>query len=140
MTDELEVLAPSGASVTYRNETIDVLPLTIGVLPKLVRMARPVIDTLMTADIEGDDPAKFAEVLLNMIEAHGEQLYVAAALCVDRPEEFIARGDLAEFLDLAKAIFEVNRDFFAQRLGPLLADRMGAAKASAGTGQTASSS
>jgi hypothetical protein len=51
----------------------------------------------------------------------------------------VSRGNPAEFLALAVAVFEVNRDFFVQTLAPLLAGLLQKAKAS-GDGKTRSSS
>lgn len=140
MADELEVLEPTGSSVAYRDETIDVRPLTIGQIPKLVRMARPVIDEILKLEnLEGlqDDDGEFVTILFDLIEKHGEAMYEAAALCIEKPVAWVAGGNVAEFVDLARKVIEVNRDFFVQKLGPLLAGR---AKLNAGNGQTALSS
>jgi len=140
MTDQLEVLEPSGSSVMYGGERIEVLPLTIGQLPKIVRLARPVIDSLMAMD-ESAGEAEMVAMLMDMLDKHGEAMFGAVALAVDKPEEFIAKGKLDEFVDLAKAVYEVNRDFFAQKLAPLLAGRVASpAKPGRGAGKTASRS
>ena len=127
MTDALEVLEPAGSSVTYRGERIEVKPLTIGQLPKLVRTARPVVNAVLALqslpeDSEGDD---FIDLLLTLIGDHGEAVYAAAALCISRPTAWVEEGALDEFVVLAKALVEVNRDFFVQRLAPLLASQGG---------------
>lgn len=65
MTDDLEVLEPSGSSVTVRDEVLDLKPLTIGQLPKLVRTARPVIDALFA--IAGDPNSTFVDDTINAV-------------------------------------------------------------------------
>ncbi len=140
MSDPLDVLEPSGSSVKYRSEIIEVTPITIGQLPKLVRTARPVINAVLALqslpeDTEADG---FVDLVVDLLADHGEALYQAAAICIGKPAEWVAGGGLDEFVVLAKAVIEVNRDFFLRRLGPLLGSRVGAL--SSGVGQTPSSS
>jgi hypothetical protein len=134
MTDALDVLEPSGSSVTYRGELIDVKPLTIGQLPKLVRTARPVINAVLALqtlpdDADGDG---FVDLLVGLVADHGEAIYQAAAICIGKTPEWVAGGDLDEFVVLAKALVEVNRDFFVQKLGPLLGSQGGSLLSGAG--------
>lgn len=143
MSDELEVLAPSGASVPYRGETIDVLPLEIGMIPEVVRIARPVLQKIFAA--VGDDAAiaedQLIDLVLDLVENNSEQVFAAVAICTGREVSVIKRGQIDEFVLLAKKVFEVNRDFFLQKLVPLLGGR--AAKwlrERTGVGQTPSSS
>jgi len=141
MTDELEVLEPSGSSVTYRGEVLDIKPLTIGALPKLVRTARPVIDAILALDnLPAEDSPEMAGLVMDLIENHSEQVFVAAAICIGKPAEWVEGGGIDEFVTLAKKVFEVNHDFFVLRLGPLLADRAAKPEKSTGPGPTASSS
>jgi hypothetical protein len=119
-TDNMESLEPSGSSVTYGSETIEVTPLRIGALPKIVRTARPVIESLMTQDIEGMDEAGMVRILLDTLEHHGEALYAGVGLCVGKPATFIENGDAEEFIRLALKVWEVNRDFFVLKVAPLL--------------------
>lgn len=127
MTDALEVLEPAGSSVTYRGERIEVRPLTIGQLPKLVRTARPVVNAVLALQSlpEDSDSDGFIDLLLNLIGDHGEAVYAAAAHCIDRPVDWVSKGALDEFVVLAKALVEVNRDFFVQKLAPLLGSQGG---------------
>lgn len=140
MTATLEVLEPSGSSVSYRGETVEVRPLTIGQLPKLVRTARPVINAVLSLQSLPDDTetTAFVDLIVDMLADHGESIYQAAAICIGKPVDWVADGELDEFVQLAKAVIEVNRDFFVQRLGPLLANR--ANNPATGGGLTRSSS
>ena len=137
MTGALDVLEPEARAVQYQGERLEIQPLTIGMLPKFVRLARPVIDALIDADLaqlrDGDE----LDVLLDLVVDHGEASFAAAALVTGKPQAWIESGDPAEFVELATAIFEVNRDFFIQKLAPLLAGR---ARPSPGSGAMPSSS
>lgn len=142
MTDDLDILDPAPAAVTYRGERLEIRPLQVGQLPALVRSARPVLDAITAADTlpEAGDPA-LVPLLLDLVENHGERVFEAAALCIDRPVDWVAKGQLDEFVTLASTVIEVNRDFFVRRLGPLLAGRAAGASAPvSGAGPTASSS
>ncbi|MES7591061.1 hypothetical protein U6Y30_12265, partial [Cutibacterium acnes] len=46
-TDALDVLDPAGETVPFQGDRVEVRPLTIGQLPRFVRTARPVIDTVL---------------------------------------------------------------------------------------------
>lgn len=147
MTDELEVLEPTGVAVEFRGESVEITPLTVGHLPRLVRMARPVIDALMALDPEAldkvaavgaDSDADQLGVVFDLVGEHGDAVIDAAAFCSGRNRDWVAGGDLAEFIALVRAVIGVNRDFFTRKLGPLLASQ---AKARAiGAGPTRSSS
>lgn len=142
-SDGLDVLAPSGASVTYRGEDIAVSPIKIGAIPAIVRSARPVIDALFdNGGVPASGSTDELSLLLTLIGDHGDGVFAAVALCIDRDEAWVRKGDAAEFYELAKTILQVNRDFFIRRLAPLLGGRAAelASLLSSGDGKTPSSS
>lgn len=139
MIDAFDVLESQAIVVGCRGEKLEIRPLTVGQLPKLVRAARPVIDAVLALDAlpDEDDDGALVDLVLDLVEHHGESVVAAVSICTGKSEDWIEGADLAEFVELAQKIFEVNRDFFVQRLGPLLAARAGT---EAGAGPTASSS
>lgn len=143
MHNDLDVLAPAGASVKYRGEQLEILPLTVGQLPRMVRVARPLIDAVLEMDsLPGDDDnGELLTLVLDLVDKHGEAAFEAAAVATGKPREWIEGGDLADFVSLAKTVFEVNRDFFGLKLAPLLAGRAAnGARPANGGGLTPSSS
>lgn len=136
-SDDLEVLEPAPTEVSYRGERLEIQPLTIGQLPKFVRIARPVIDMLLDADLDSLAAGADVDLMMDLIDKHGEKVFDAAALITGKPRDWIEGGDPAEFIALALKFVEVNRDFFTRKLAPLLAAR---AKPSSGDGETVSSS
>lgn len=140
MSDALEVLEPAGSSVVFRGEAVEVKPLTVGKVPAIVRLARPALGALMTVQsLQGDiNGQQFVDVLVGLVAEHGDAITHAVALAVDLPPDKVANADIDEFVVLATKVFEVNRDFFARRLAPLLRAR--AAAPAAGDGRTPSSS
>lgn len=135
--EELDVLEPQGNAVTYLGERLEIKPLTIGQLPKFVRIARPVIDALLDANLEDMAAGGDVALVMDMIDKHSDQVFEAAALVTGRDRAWLESGDPAEFIELASTVVAVNRDFFTQKLAPLLAAR---ARKSNGIGPTASSS
>lgn len=121
-SDEMEVLAPASASVSYGDEVIAVQPMAIGVIPLVVRELRPVINAVRSGS--GDVGALELEInaglIMDLVVDHADALFTAVALCVGRPREEIVAGNPAEFVELTLKIVEVNRDFFTQRIAPLL--------------------
>jgi hypothetical protein len=144
ITDSMEVLAPSGASVTYRGEKLDVRPVEVGTIPSILRTSRKVIDALFDQpQLPAGGSDDELTMLLNLITNHGEEVISTAALCVNKPEEWVKKGDAAEFFELARTILQVNRDFFIQKLAPLLGGRaaeLASLMQVSGAGQTPSSS
>ena len=144
MTDDVSVLEPSGSSVPYQGRVIDVRPIKVGQVPAIVRAARPVIDAVLALESlpDGNDAA-LVDVLLDLLGNHGDAVFVAAALFTGEPEDVLREGDIDEFIRLATAVIGVNRDFFAQRVAPLLKERAAAVRAaglSNGAGPIPSSS
>lgn len=130
--DDLDVLEPAAVEVAYRGERLQVRPLTIGAVPRLIRAARPITDALMEAPWlrgEGGEGA-FVQGVMDLLEQHADDACRAVAVCMDRDVEWVQGGDFAEFFELASGVLEVNRDFFtrriASRLGGLLAMARGA--------------
>lgn len=136
-SDELEVLEATPSVVEYQGQRLELQPLTIGQLPKFVRIARPVINALLDTDLDKLAEGADVDLLLDLIDQHGDKVFDAAAMVTGKPRDWLEAGDIAEFIALAQAIVAVNRDFFTRKLAPLLAGR---AKPSSGNGPTASSS
>ena len=140
--DDLDVIDPAALGVAYRGERLEVRPLTIGMVPSVVRAARPVMAALFSLDdVEANaDDVSGAEALLlmDLVEQHTDAVCAALAIAVDRDRDWIAGGALPEFMVLLESVIEVNRDFFGQLLASLLGGR--AARKVHGGGPTASSS
>jgi hypothetical protein len=140
-TNDLDILDPAPVEVLYRGERLEIRPLTVGQIPKVVRLARPIIDELLAADLDGTggDGGDIVDLVLRMVSDHGEAAMQAAAVLTGRPVDWIEGGNAAEFALLARAVYEVNRDFFGQALAPLLSGWTGAAyRSGSGDGPTSS--
>ncbi len=122
--EDLDVIAPAPRAVDYRGERLEIQPLTIGAVPRLVREVRPLLDALLDSDVEALADNDDLGPLLALVADHGERVFTAAAIATGRPVAWIADGNPAEFITLARTVIEVNRDFFTQSVAPLLASLM----------------
>lgn len=140
MTDALDAIAPADTPVQYRGERLEIQPLVVGAVPKIVRLARPVIDEVLKLEaIPDEQSGDMVDLAMNLVDQHSDALFAAVALAIGKPREWVEGGDIGEFTDLCIALVKVNRDFFVRRLGPLLAERARARQGS-GAGPTPSTS
>ncbi|WP_396616800.1 hypothetical protein ACHZ97_04280 [Lysobacter soli] len=138
--DELDVLEPTGMTVSFRGERLEVRPLTLDKLAGIVRAARPLLTALVALEdkvADADDNVAL-DCLLTLLEEHSEGAAAVVAIAVGRERADIAAGELPEFMQLAQAVIEVNRDFFGRLLVSLQGGR--AVRRASGAGLTRSNS
>lgn len=109
--NDLDILDPTGRNVMVGGRTVSVVPLTIGQLPRFVRAIQPAAPLLA-----GDTDINW----LPLVAEHGEALIAAAAVATGIEPKDIEALAPDEFVLLCGAIFEVNCDFFVQRLAPAM--------------------
>ena len=138
----LEVLESPSTGVLFRGERLEIRPLTIGQIPRLLRAAQPVVDAIIDSQVLASDSSDdgLLGFVMTLLGEHGEAVIEALAIITGKPTEHIADGDLAESAELAMKVAKVNRDFFDQRLGPLLRRALNGEAAADGTGSTLSRS
>lgn len=110
MTDE-HVIEPESRTVLLDGEPLQVKPVTVGRLPRFLRAIKPVLATMQGEEL--DLFAAFAD--------HGEQVIEALSIATGLPVARIEVLELDAALDLARAVIEVNLDFFARRVTPAIA-------------------
>lgn len=110
-TDPLAVLPPVPVEIRVADQTITLTPLVLGELPAFAKAIQP-----FTADlaIEPD--------WLRILGGHGDSMIEAMAISSRQSREWIAGLALDEAVCLAQALFEVNADFFIQRVVPKLGE------------------
>lgn len=127
----LDVIAPEGQQVTLASgRTITAKPITLGQLPRFVKAIRPAFGALVAlvpassspeAGGQGADPGLDPVELLTAYADHGEAINEAVCIVTGEPREVIEALNLEDALAVLRAVWEVNSDFFAQRVLPLLA-------------------
>lgn len=105
--DEINILVPETVELDIAGERIEVTPLRLGEFPAMLKAVRPFATQL---DSEPD--------WLSLLTEHGEALLDALAVACRRSREWVDALALDEALNLATAVFEVNADFFVQRVAP----------------------
>jgi len=123
VTNDVDVLAPASTSVQCQGEQVVVAPLKVGVIPQVIRELRPIIQRLRPQGGEeglGDLEISMG-LVLDLLEHNAGNLFAAVGLCVGKAPQFVEACDPAELLQLVLTVVEVNRDFFTERLAPLLA-------------------
>lgn len=97
-------------------ETVRVRPLKFLELIRSTKHLVPILESLdKVTDAEGVSGVK--ELLLTAPEAMLE----IAVICTDKPKEWFATLEADDGFEVFIAVYEVNHDFFVQRLGPKLA-------------------
>ena len=115
--DEINILVPETLELDIAGEHIEVTPLRLGEFPTMLKAVRP-----FAAQLEA------APDWLSLLAEHGEALLDSLSIACRRPREWVDGLALDEALKLAAAVFEVNADFFVQRVAPNvteLAERIG---------------
>lgn len=109
--DTFAALPPVPVTLVIGGERLDLTPLKVGDVPAFARAVQPVAASLSASP---DWLALLAE--------HGEAVIDAVAIASRRPPEWVTNLALDDAVRLAEAVFEVNADFFIQRVLPSLTE------------------
>lgn len=112
---ELEAIVAEPRIVRAAGRDIAVRPLTPRQLPRFIAAIRPLQGALAGRSLDELAGAGLVELAAE----HAEAVIAAVAIATRQDEAVIGDElDLAELLDLAAAVIEVNADFFARRVVP----------------------
>ena len=109
--DTFAALPPVPVTLVIGGERLELTPLKVGDVPVFARAVQPVAASLSASP---DWLALLAE--------HGEAVIDAVAIASRRPPEWVTNLALDDAVRLAEAVFEVNADFFIQRVLPSLTE------------------
>ena len=118
MTD-LNAFPPEPVIIEIAEEALEITPIKVGEISRILVAIKSFADLLTVDDIDW----------IAVITQHGEQLLAAMAIAARKPQAWIDGLSLDEAVLLATTLFEVNSDFFVQRVAPALqasADRINA--------------
>lgn len=126
---DLEVLFPV-RQVRAGGELLDLKPFTFGQIQRAAKLLQPVAAAVQTAGIfsarneAGDIQFRLAPDwplhIVELLAAGGGDLVAFVAFASGKPRDWVEAMAIDEGVVLTKAIFELNADFFAQRVLPLL--------------------
>lgn len=133
---DLDILAPEPRTVSVRGGAVvvSVLPFYFGQWPRAIRLFRPVVEAVRAAGIAGFNGTEMALaadwplLLPRVMDEAGEALIEFVAYAINKDEDQAAQKKRAWFdtldgddgIAITKAVFEVNGDFFARRIAPML--------------------
>jgi hypothetical protein len=107
MSEDLKALFP-GQEVVAGGETIVVSPFVFGQLPKVAKCFASIKSVIEDGN------------LIEIASAGGEDLLALLCLAANKPRAWFDKLPSDEGLNLMAAVIQVNRDFFVQRMSPVL--------------------
>lgn len=112
---EFDAFGSQSTNLTIADETLAISPLRIGEIPKILSAIKPFSNKLMEDQIDW----------LGIVTQYGDNLLAAIAIAARKPHDWVEALSLDEAITLATALFEVNIDFFVQRVVPTLKQAAG---------------
>lgn len=85
----------------------------IGQIPKFTRIIRPIVPEVSGKNLDQN-------TILDLIADHGESIIEAVAVATNLPINTVQLIDPDDFVDIVFLVIEVNADFFAKRLAPMM--------------------
>lgn len=117
--DDVDVLDPAARDVALTGRpSVRLRPITAGQLPRFLRAVRPILAAV--AATKADEGVSPEIQLIDLYVDHGEAINAAVAIATGLPLEEVEALPLDDAMRLAIAVWEVNQDFFGQRVIPLL--------------------
>lgn len=123
---DLQTLFPGREVPLSTGETISLAPFFFGQWPRAIKLFRPVTEAVQAAGIAGfssagltlapDWPLRLPQVM----DEAGEALLAFVAFATGKPREFFDTLGGDDGIALTRAVFEVQGDFFVQRIAPML--------------------
>ena len=119
--NDLDILFP-GVKVSARGEEITVEPFKVKQWTAAIKIVRDIMPTVQKHTV--GDRVNMAALMLDA----ADPVLDLVALGVRKPRAWIDEADADEAIELAKAVFELNRDEFLKKILPLLGSLLPAAK------------
>ncbi len=108
--DDFASFPPQPQSLEMAGDTLSLTPIRVGEVPPLLAAIKPIAPHLVNGDPDW----------LALLTEHGDAILDALAIAARRPREWVEALSLDDAVQLATALFEVNVDFFVQRVVPAI--------------------
>jgi len=108
--DDFATFPPQPQSLEIAGDTLALTPIRVGEVPALLAAIKPIAPHLVNGDPDW----------LALLTEHGDAILDALAIAARRPREWVEALSLDDAVQLATALFEVNVDFFVQRVVPAI--------------------
>lgn len=107
---DFNAFPPEPVILHIAHEELEITPIKVGEIPRILVAIKSFAELLMVDEIDW----------VAVITQHGEQLLAAMAIAARKPQAWIDALSLDDAVVLATTLFEVNSDFFVQRVAPAL--------------------
>lgn len=107
--DALDKLIAKDRIKTINGKEIAIRPFKMKALPEVVRAAQPIVHLIMMKDKLD---------ITNLVLMYSEECLTLTAVLADEPRAFIDELSIDEGIELFIDLFEVNLDFFIQKVLP----------------------
>jgi len=108
--NDFDAFPPTPQPLEVAGVELPITPIRIGEVPALLAAVRPFAHQLVDGDPDW----------LGLLADHGDALITAIAVASRRPKEWVESLAMDDAIRLATALFEVNADFFVQRVVPTI--------------------
>lgn len=115
MSNELNLLFPAGKQISIRDENLTIKPFKFGELPKVFKCIEPLTASMakMVAD-RNTSPQAIAMLL----SEGGDSVLDLMVIGAKKDRTWIDDLEIDEGVEVLTSIFEVNADFFIQKVLP----------------------
>lgn len=107
---DFDAFPPAPQSLEIAGIALEITPIRVGEIPALLAAVRPFAHRLVDGEPDW----------LELLADHGEALIKAIAVASRQPQDWVAALTMDDAIRLATTLFEVNADFFVQRVVPTI--------------------
>lgn len=107
---DFDAFPPTPQSMEIAGVELAITPIRVGEIPALLAAVRPFAHRLVDGEPDW----------LELLADHGEALITAIAVASRQHQEWVAALAMDDAIRLATTLFEVNADFFVQRVVPTI--------------------
>ena len=121
MSTDLQAFVPEVKKLDIRGRAVEVGPLTVRQIPVMIK-AFSVFSGKAATDsgVQKDD-------WMTLFAEHTDKIVEAIAVAIRQPQDWVYELHPDEAIILCEAIWEVNQDFFVNRVLPVLTKALGGA-------------
>ena len=107
---DFDAFPPAPQSLSIAGIALEITPIRVGEIPALLAAVRPFAHRLVDGEPDW----------LELLADHGDALIKAIAVASRQPQDWVAALTMDDAIRLATTLFEVNADFFVQRVVPTI--------------------
>lgn len=121
MSTELAQLFPIGKQISINEENLTIKPFKFGELPRVFKCIEPITGVLAQMLASGEVNAGS---IAGLVANGGDSILDLIALGTKKPRGWVDQLEMDQGVELLVSIFEVNADFFTQKVLPTLNQKM----------------